>query len=199
MSLCGHSSITALFRFELLTYVSISVELRITYLLAIGRTNEFARKLHMVNRPILPALTAVVISHGSCRHLSARSGKPAISRQHTNLMCVDIGTQYPHIHDATFTLPLCQHVDPKIKDPRFHKNGDLVSPSRWGLTPRTSVARWVKQEWLYVCQSLFDCLLVLYVILYRIHLYCDLSKTTSNSSNIKHFRHLCKHQKNRPD
>ena len=119
----------ALFRFELLNYLSIPVELRITYLLPIGLTNESVGKSH--KRPILPTLTAVLVSRGSCRHLSARSGKPAIStRQHTNSMCVDIGTQYPHKHHASFTL--CQQV----KDPRFHKNGDRLSPSRRGLTPR---------------------------------------------------------------
>ena len=54
--------------------------------------------------PNIVSLTAVLVSHNSCRHLSARSGNTAFSRQHTNSMCVDIGTQYPHKHHATFTL-----------------------------------------------------------------------------------------------
>ena len=88
MSLCGHTSISALFRFEVLNYFSITVELRITYLLAIGRTNESARKSHIDKRPILPtlSLTAVVplvswsvmVHAGICQHGRARSS--AISR-----------------------------------------------------------------------------------------------------------------------
>ena len=102
MSLCGHTSIIALFRFELQNNFSIPVELHITYL------ELHARKSHIDNRPIFPTLSLTDVfgshRHSSCRHLSARSSNPAFSRQHTNSMCVDIGTQYPHKHHATFTL-----------------------------------------------------------------------------------------------
>ena len=107
MSLCGHTSIIALFRFELQNNFSIPVELRITYLLLLWSNErdgtQIAHRQH-TDIPNIVSLTAVLVSHISCRHLSARSSNPAFSRQHTNSMCVDIGTQYPHKHHATFTL-----------------------------------------------------------------------------------------------
>ena len=123
--MCGHTSIIALFRFELLNNFSIHVELRISKYLPtsyIGRTNDYPGKSHIDNSPILPTLTVVVVSHGSCRHLSARSGKPSPDN-----MCVDIGTQYPHKHHNYSHCSDFSTVDPKVKDNRFHKNGDPLS------------------------------------------------------------------------
>ena len=120
--MCGHTSKIALFRFELLNNFSIHVELRISKYLPtsyIGRTNESPGKSHIDNSPILPTLTVVVVSHGSCRHLSARSG-----------IGDDIGTQYPHKHHNYSHCSDFSTVDPKVKDHRFHKNGEPLSPSR---------------------------------------------------------------------
>ena len=79
------------------------------------------------NRPIFPTLCHWQMS---CRHLSARSGNPAFSRQHTNSMCVDIGTQYPHKHNATFTLFPKSNILDSIKIAIFSRR--LVD-SRRGL------------------------------------------------------------------
>ena len=78
MSLCGHTSISALFRFQVLNYFSIPVELRITYLLAIGRVCTQIAHRQNTDTPNIVIdscrATRVVVSRGSSRHLSARSG-----------------------------------------------------------------------------------------------------------------------------
>ena len=79
---------------------------------------------------IVSLLTDVLVSHSSCRHLSARSGNPAFSRQHTNSMCVDIGTQYPHKHHATFTLFPKSNILDSIKNAIFSRR---LADSRRGL------------------------------------------------------------------
>ena len=127
--MCSHTSIIALFRFELLNYFSIHVELRISKYLPtsyICRTNESPGKSHIDSSPILPTSTVFVVSHDSCRHLSARSGKPSL-----NNMSVDIGTQYPHKHHNYSHCSDFSTVDPKVQD-RFHKNGE---PLRLSLSP----------------------------------------------------------------
>ena len=80
--------------------------------------------------PHIVSLTDVLVSHSSCRHLSARSGNPAFSRQHTNSMCVDIGTQYPHKHHATFTLFPKSNILDSIKIAIFSRR---LADSRRGL------------------------------------------------------------------
>ena len=154
-------SILALFRFELLNYFSIPVELRIRKCLPtnyIGRTNESPSKSenahrHRQQQSDTPNNTSLIVevSHGSCRHLSARSGKPSPDN-----MCVDIGTQYPHKHHNYSHCSDLSTVDPKVKDHRFHKNGDPVSPTRRAGFDASHLGSraMVKQEWLYVCQPL---------------------------------------------
>ena len=80
--------------------------------------------------PNIVSLTYVLVSHSSCRHLSARSGNPAFSRQHTNSMCVDIGTQYPHKHHATFILFPKSNIFDSIKIAIFSRR---LADSRRGL------------------------------------------------------------------
>ena len=109
MSLCGHTSIIALFRFELQNNFRYLLNyILLTYYLFWSNERVCTQIAHrqQTDIPNIVSLTDVFISHrhSSCRHLSARSGNPAFSRQHTNSMCVDIGTQYPHKHHATFTL-----------------------------------------------------------------------------------------------
>ena len=146
MSLCGHTSIIALFRFELQNIYLLNYIL-LTYYLLRSHERVCTQIAHrqQTDIPHIVSLTDVLVSHSSCRHLSARSGNPTFSRQHTNSMCVDIGTQYPHKHHATFTL------FPKSNILNSIKNCDLFSPSRRlsvgfnrRLAPR--LARWVKQE-----------------------------------------------------
>ena len=125
--MCGHTSIIALFRFELQNYFPIPVELRITYLLPIGRTNESARKSHIDNRPmaILPTLTALVrgqswLMQASVSTVGQASFLQTIGFIGYKSMCVDIGTQYPHKHHATFTLfPKAKILD-SIKQIAIH-------------------------------------------------------------------------------
>ena len=100
---------------------------------------------------------------GICQHGLARSS--AISRQHTT-MCVDIGTQYPHKHHATFTL-FYSTLIPKSKM-TINMPHHMAIFSRH-LTPR--LARWVKQKWLYVCHLCNRCFshLCYKLFLCRIH------------------------------
>ena len=91
-----------------------------------------------------------MVSHGSCRHLLARLGSVVSYLQ----------TTYNDVRrhrDAVSTQTLCNihvvlyHVDPKIKDPQFHKNGDLLSPSR------TSARTLGEAKWIYVCHLCNRC------------------------------------------
>ena len=131
----------------MLYYFSIPVELRITYLLVICRTIGSARKSHVDNKPILPTLTAVVpfvVSHGSCKHLLARSGSVVSYLQ----------TTYNELRehwDATSTQTPCNiHIVHSTLIPKSKiLNSIKMAIFSRRLAPR--LARWVKQERLYLC------------------------------------------------
>ena len=208
LTLCGHKSIIALFRIEVLNYFSIPVELRSIYLpttsrVAFGRTNESARKSHIVNRPIVPNIVidscratrswSVMVHAGICQHGRVRSS--AISRQHTP-MCVDIGTQYPHKHHATFTL-FYSTLIPKSKI----LNSIKMAIFSRRLKPR--LARRVKQNGFTCVTCATDASLTLLqmiplsdpfsIVIYPKPLTTSVSSKTK--SNAKHFRYLCKQKK----
>ena len=85
---------------------------------------------------------------------------------------------------------------------RFHKKAILSRRlgEVWRLAPRH--ARWVKQEWLYVCQPLSDCSLVLQMLPlsdpFSTVIY-PRALATSVSTTAKHVRQFCKQKKNCSD
>ena len=133
---------------------------------------------------------SVMVHAGICQHGRVRSS--AISRQHTT-MCVDIGTQYPHKHNATFTL-FYSTLIPKsniLRLSQFHKNGDLLSPSR--TSARTLGVSLVQQMLLSLVLQMIPLLDPFSIVIYPKPLTTSVSSKTK--SNAKHFRYLCKQKK----
>ena len=141
---------------------------------------------------------SVMVHAGICQHGLARSS--AISRQHTT-MCVDIATQYPHKHHATFTLfysTLIPKSKMTINMPHQSSHGDLLSPSR--TSARTLGEAKMALRVSLVQQMLLS--LVLQIIPlsdpFSIVIYPKPLTTSASSkakSNAKHFRYLCKQKK----
>ena len=128
-----------------------------------------------------------MVHAGICQHGRVRSS--AISRQHTT-MCVDIGTQYPHKPNATFTL-FYSTLIPKSKILGQFHNGDLLSPSR--TSARTLGVSLVQQMLLSLVLQMIPLSDPFSIVIYPKPLTTSVS--SKNKSNAKHFRYLCKQKK----
>ena len=122
----------------------------------------------------------------------------AISRQHTT-MCVDIGTQYPHKHHATFTFFYSMLIPKsKILNSINMPHGDLLSPSR--TSARTLGEAKMALRVSLVQQMLLSLVLQMIPLSdpFSIVIYPKPLTTNASSkakSNAKHFRYLCKQKK----
>ena len=127
MSLCGHTSIIALFRFELQNNFSIPVELHITYLLPtlVERTSLHANRTQITNRYSQHCVIDRCLGQSQLMQASVSTvGQPSFLQTTYKF---DVRRHW----DAVSTQTQCHiHIVPKIKHPRFHKNCDLFSPSR---------------------------------------------------------------------
>ena len=137
--MCGHTSIIALFRFELLNNFSIHVELRISKYLPtsyISRTNDYPGKSHIDNSPILPTLTvswsvmahAGICQHGRANHLPTTCASTLGRSIHTNIIIIHI------VQTSAPLIPKSKMID-SVKMATLSLSRRLGGP---GLTPRTS-------------------------------------------------------------
>ena len=132
--MCSHTSIIALFRFELLNYFSIHVELRISkylptsYSILVERTSLRANRTSTAVRysqhrqfSWLVMTHAGICQHGRASHLSTTCPSTLGRSIHTNIII---------IHTVQTSAPLIPKS--KIIDSIRHKNGE---PLRLSLSP----------------------------------------------------------------
>ena len=127
------------------------VEPNITYLLAIGRTNESAHKSQIDIRTTSNSYTALLLVHTTAKSpWSVKQARSAvISRQHTDSIWVVIGMQWPHTQHAT--LLRLMFSSSKSKDAPLsesHNNGELNPGLNVSDGVGPGLAHWVKSVWL---------------------------------------------------
>ena len=134
-----------------------------------------------------------MVHAGICQHGLAWSS--AISRQHTT-MCVDIGTQYPHKHHATFTLFYSTLIPKSKMSINMPHHMEFFSRH---LAPRLGEAKMALR--VSLVQQMFLSLVLQTIPLsdpFSIVIYPKPLTTSASSkakSNAKHFRYLCKQKK----